>query len=160
MVNTMASFNNNRIRGNSVSASATFTQDEISMPKAKGSMLPAIIKITVQRPRLNKLDDKYSQWALVNKFSSAMPNFDDEEVIAMKRTESGSKGATTGGSDPDNVIEEYVPAAPIPIASSKLYFLSYQDTGSSHTYRYHIDYVPRSVPGVVQKENLNVQDVM
>lgn len=156
----MASFNNNRIRGNSSTPTATFTQDEISMPKAKGSQLPAIIKITVERPRLNKMDDKYSQWALVNKFSSSMPSMDDEEVVAMSKIQSGSKGATTGGSDPENVIEEYVPAAPIPIASSKLYFLSYQDTGSTHVYRYHIDYVPRAVPGVVQKENLNVQDVM
>lgn len=159
-MNTMAGFNNNRLRGNSVTATATFTQDEVAMPKAVGSNLPAIIKITVERPRLNKLDDKYSQWALVNKFSNAMPNFDDEEVIAMVKTHSGSKGATTGGSEPDTVIEEYIPQAPIPIASSKLYFLTYQDSGSSHTYRYWIDYTPRSVPGVVQKENLNVQDAM
>jgi len=143
-------FNDNIKVVEKVAATATFAQVEIEMPKSPArGLLPAIIMIEVQHPQ-KSVADKYSAWALCNDSNDAMPNLNDAEVIAK-----GIFYCDTSIGHRD-MIEKFTPPAPVPISRDKLYLCFYQDTGSAHTYRVRIHWVPRYVKGVVQQQSMDV----
>lgn len=148
------SFNANSIKGSKATTGAAYAEDEIIMPQAKGNQLPAIIGVEVKHPALLKTDEKYSGWHISTKSQDALIDIDDVDCIAAQQRKHADGASVAGEGGSEELVERYTPPAPIPISSGKIYFGFNQDTGSAHTYKYKIFYVPRYVKGVQQRSNL------
>lgn len=144
-------YNANFLKGNKSTTTGTYGEDEVLMPQAKANILPAIVGIEVQHPKMSNLADKYSKWHLSIKSQDDVQDLDDEDVVAKGQRDAGTNAAPVNVEDP---IERIIFPAPIPISFDKLWFGFKQDTGSTHTYRYNLIWVPRYLKGVQQRNNL------
>lgn len=145
-------YNENHLKGKKTTATGTFAEDEINMPRSEyEGVLPALIGITVLHPKMSNLADKYSEWALCTKSNDAFPDMDDSEVICLRKRVSGTNAAPVNVEDQ---VEHISFDAPIPIMQEKLYFQLQQDTGAGHDYYYILHWVPRQVPGAQQVNNM------
>lgn len=149
------SFNLNLKKSEVVTASGTFGQSTITMPRADDGMLPAIIGIRVKHPKLSNLDAKYSRWQITNVSKSAAEDEDSMSVLASGHRQSNS-GSTTKGDAVEDVWENYPLPAPMLIRSEELYFGVIQDTGSAHTYKVEVQWVPRTAKKIAQVNEIKV----
>jgi hypothetical protein len=147
-----SNYNLQYIKGSKATTSGTYAEDEIEMPVAKGSLLPAIVEIQVQFPQMQDKANLYAECHISTKSEDDIQDLDDEDIIFFHRRESSANAAPVGFED---TVVVFRPAAPIPISAKKLYFGFKSDDGTNHTYRYRIGIVPRYVKGVVQKQSMN-----
>lgn len=151
-----AQFNSTIVSGEKVAATATFVEDEIIMPKTEvPSLVPSLIGIEILHPYEDKdtmAEHDYSKWHLSTKSQDDIIDLSDMDCIAAGVIEYTL--ATAVGIAIQNRVERITFPAPIPITSSKLFIGFKQVTGVSHTYQYRLYLAPRSIPGVVQQNNL------
>lgn len=140
------------IKGSLATSDNTFAEDEILMPKAKGSMLPAIKEIHVLHPKMSNLANKFSKWHLAIHSEDEIQDLDDSYTIESRERVAGTNAAPVNVEDKTEVV---VYSFPVPVSVDKIYFGAHQDSGSSHTYKYKIGYVPRYVAGVRQQQQMH-----
>lgn len=149
------SYNATLVTGNKATATATYAEEEVLMPKAgRRGEVPALIGIDIYHPQMGKLDDKISQWQLSTEENDAMGNLDDKNNVAFGQRDGQ---LDTNGRVIEDRVERIVFPAPIPITFDKLFIGFYQDSGGSFTYRYRLWFAPRYIPGVQQKANVTTQ---
>lgn len=151
----MANFNAQTIKGSKTAVSGTFAEDEINMPKMIGSNIPAIIGLEIQHPNITQAAETvYSKWHISVHSEDDIRDIDDSYIIDADQkwsADNDAAGETNGAQD---LVQRITFPAPIPVSSQRIYFGFKQLTGSDHTYKYKIWWVPRYIKGVKQQDNM------
>lgn len=150
----MVDFNQQFLKGKKSAATATFSEDEIQMPKSsiKG-VVPALVGIDVNFTLSPDgttpfVASKYHKWRLCTKSNDSLPEMEDAEVICGG---DNFEPAVIVGHDSHWRITF---PAPIPITSDKLYFQCLQDSGATNLFNYNISWVPRYIRGIQQQQQV------
>lgn len=136
-------------------ATGTFIQKEISMPKAEGGLLPAVLKLELYLPHSALVNDKYLQFHLSIASETAIKTAENANVLI-----SDYISCVIGAGIEDKFVKhmlEYELPAPVLVSKEKIFLGVIQDAAATLTISGKIWYVPRSVPGVVQQVSLRKQ---